>query len=631
MRADYGIDDAEIARLVGLVKSSSDAIIAEDLNGIVQGWNRGAESIYGYSAAEMVGKGMQILLPPDHLEEESTILEAIRSGECVHHFATLRVRKDGRAINVSLTVSPIRDRRGQITGASHVARDVTDYVKSQRTVAHLAAIVDSSHDAIIGKSVDGVVETWNRGAERLYGYTASEMVGGPLTRLLPEDRADEEINILQRIKLGERVSHFDTVRVRKDGTLVNVSLTLSPIRDDAGEIIGISHVARDITVDRQNEEKLRLSQKMEAVGRLAGGIAHDFNNLLTIITGYTVLLQRWLEGDPEGRAMLEQVLGAATRAAELTGQLLAFSRRQVAQLGPVDFNEVISGMQSMLQRLIGEDIIIESRLDPELWRVRADRGQLGQVIMNLAVNARDAMPGGGKIVIRTGNWMVERAYSGEQIGFAPGDYVRVLFSDTGRGMDAATRAHVFEPFFTTKELGHGTGLGLPTVYGIVRQSGGQISVYSEVGSGTTFAIYLPREEAVETDDPVSETGERMGDETVLVVEDEPALRKLVTSVLRSSGYEVLEAANMEDAVRAGDAHSTEVRLLLTDVVMPGGNGRQLASLLSNRHADLKVLFMSGYSEHVLLEKTLAESSTSFLQKPFTPAQLLRKVRDVLDA
>lgn len=631
MRADYGIDDAEIARLVGLVKSSSDAIIAEDLNGIVQGWNRGAESIYGYSAAEMVGKGMQILLPPDHLEEESTILEAIRSGECVHHFATLRVRKDGRAINVSLTVSPIRDRRGQITGASHVARDVTDYVKSQRTVAHLAAIVDSSHDAIIGKSVDGVVETWNRGAERLYGYTASEMVGGPLTRLLPEDRADEEINILQRIKLGERVSHFDTVRVRKDGTLVNVSLTLSPIRDDAGEIIGISHVARDITVDRQNEEKLRLSQKMEAVGRLAGGIAHDFNNLLTIITGYTVLLQRWLEGDPEGRAMLEQVLGAATRAAELTGQLLAFSRRQVAQLGPVDFNEVISGMQSMLQRLIGEDIIIESRLDPELWRVRADRGQLGQVIMNLAVNARDAMPGGGKIVIRTGNWMVERAYSGEQIGFAPGDYVRVLFSDTGRGMDAATRAHVFEPFFTTKELGHGTGLGLPTVYGIVRQSGGQISVYSEVGSGTTFAIYLPREEAIETDDPVSETGERMGDETVLVVEDEPALRKLVTSVLRSSGYEVLEAANMEDAVRAGDAHSTEVRLLLTDVVMPGGNGRQLASLLSNRHADLKVLFMSGYSEHVLLEKTLAESSTSFLQKPFTPAQLLRKVRDVLDA
>jgi PAS domain S-box-containing protein len=631
MRADYGIDDAEIARLVGLVKSSSDAIIAEDLNGIVQGWNRGAESIYGYSAAEMVGKGMQILLPPDHLEEESTILEAIRSGECVHHFATLRVRKDGRAINVSLTVSPIRDRRGQITGASHVARDVTDYVKSQRTVAHLAAIVDSSHDAIIGKSVDGVVETWNRGAERLYGYTASEMVGGPLTRLLPEDRADEEINILQRIKLGERVSHFDTVRVRKDGTLVNVSLTLSPIRDDAGEIIGISHVARDITVDRQNEEKLRLSQKMDAVGRLAGGIAHDFNNLLTIITGYTVLLQRWLEGDPEGRAMLEQVLGAATRAAELTGQLLAFSRRQVAQLGPVDFNEVISGMQSMLQRLIGEDIIIESRLDPELWRVRADRGQLGQVIMNLAVNARDALPGGGKIVIRTGNWAVEKAHSGEQIGFAPGDYVRVLFSDTGRGMDAATRAHVFEPFFTTKELGHGTGLGLPTVYGIVRQSGGQISVYSEVGSGTTFAIYLPREEAVETDDPVSETGERMGDETVLVVEDEPALRKLVTSVLRSSGYEVLEAANMEDAVRAGDAHSTEVRLLLTDVVMPGGNGRQLASLLSNRHADLKVLFMSGYSEHVLLEKTLAESSTSFLQKPFTPAQLLRKVRDVLDA
>jgi PAS domain S-box-containing protein len=631
MRADRGIDDAEIARLAAIVESSDDAIIAEDLDGLVQTWNRGAEGIYGYSAAEMIGKTMEILLPPDRMGEESSILRAIQSGECVHHFATPRVRKGERIISVSLTISPIRNRQGQIIGASHVARDVTDRVKFQRAVAHLAAMVDSSDDAIIGKSADGIIETWNGGAERLYGYAASEMIGGSLARLLPEDRRQEEKDILHRIKLGERVSHFDTVRVRKDGTQVEVSLTLSPIRNGAGEVVGISHVARDITLDRQYEEKLRLSQKMEAVGRLAGGIAHDFNNLLTIITGYTVLLQRRLQDNPEDAEMLEQVLNAATRAAELTGQLLAFSRRQVAQLRSVDFNDIISGMQSMLQRLIGEDIVIESRLEPQLWKVRADPGQMGQVIMNLAVNARDAMPEGGRIVIRSGNWTVEGTYSDGQMGFPPGDYVRILFSDTGRGMDAGTRARIFEPFFTTKQVGQGTGLGLSTVYGIVQQSGGQISVYSEPGSGTTFAIYLPRAEAGESADTIPELGTLRGDETVLVVEDEPALRKLATSVLRSNGYYVLEAANAEEALTIRNAHSGDVKLMLTDVVMPGGNGRKLASLLCQRQADLKVLFMSGYSEHALLEKMLSESGTSFLQKPFTPAQLLRKVREVLDA
>jgi PAS domain S-box-containing protein len=501
-----------------------------------------------------------------------------------------------------------------------------------REIARLAAIVDSSDDAIISKSIEGIIETWNSGAERLYGYTAQEVIGQPMSNLLPKNLLEEEKIILSKIRRGEHVHNFETVRIHKQGRPIQVSLTISPVRNSSGEIIGVSHVARNITETMQLREKLQITQKMEALGRLAGGVAHDFNNLLTVITGYGALLQASLKDDAGRREMIAEIIGAAERAAELTRQLLVFSRRQPVRPESMDLNEAVVKIQAMLRRLIGEDIEIKTQLDADLARVRADPGQISQVLMNLAANARDAMPRGGTITIRTENWIVEKDKYVEGLGFAPGSYVRLLFTDTGQGMDAKTRSRLFEPFFTTKEVGKGTGLGLATVYGIVKQSGGQISVYSEPACGTTFAIYFPSIESIGPPMPeqapqIEPTG---GRETILLVEDEPSLRNLAHSILRTNGYDVLVAANAEEALSQSRAHQGSIHLILTDIVMPGMNGQSLAAEISNQRPDIHRIFMSGYSDHATLEHMLLMPGTAFLQKPFTPTQLLETVRDVLN-
>jgi two-component system, cell cycle sensor histidine kinase and response regulator CckA len=501
-----------------------------------------------------------------------------------------------------------------------------------REIARLAAIVDSSDDAIISKSMDGIIETWNAGAEVLYGYMAQEVIGRPMSHLLPKNLLEEEQLILSKVRRGERVQNFETVRIHKEGRPVQVSLTVSPVRDASGEIVGVSHVARNITETKQLREKLQVTQKMEALGRLAGGVAHDFNNLLTIITGYGALLQASLKEDAERREMVEEIMGAAERAADLTRQLLVFSRRQRTRLEPVNLNEVIVKNQTMLRRLIGEDVEIKTQLDPSLERVRADSGQISQILMNLAANARDAMPRGGTISIQTGNWIIENDEYHQELGFAPGRYVRLLFSDTGHGMDARTRSRLFEPFFTTKEVGRGTGLGLATVYGIVKQSGGQISVYSEPGRGTTFAIYLPVTGLMDQQAPEQARAEaRGGRETILLVEDEPSLRNLARSILSANGYNVLVAGNAEEALSKTHAHQGLIHLILTDLVMPGMDGQALAAEISTERPDIHIVFMSGYSDHAILERVLSMPGTAFLQKPFTPSALLEKVREVLDS
>jgi PAS domain S-box-containing protein len=619
----------DAALYAALVDSSYDAIVRLTPDRLVESWNTGAEVLYGYSRDEMLGRTLTQLLPEGHTDEEAALILEISNGRRWPPFETVRRHKDGSLVHVSLCISPIRSNSGELLGFSHIARDISALIHSEHD-AHLAAVVDSSEDAIISKTIDGIILSWNVGAEHLYGYSPDEVIGRPMSILLPKNLQHEESAILTSVREGERVQHLDTVRLHKDGAPLEVSLTISPIYGPSREVIGVSHVARNISETKHLKERLQVAQKMEALGRLAGGVAHDFNNLLTVISGYGALLQSELKDDAERGDMVNEIMRAAEKAAELTRQLLVFSRNQVARLSVLDLNEEILKAQGMLRRLIGEDISVEARLSKGLEKIRADSGQIGQILMNLAANARDAMPSGGKITIQTENWMVEEDHFHHQLGFSPGRYVRLLFTDTGRGMEPETRARIFEPFFTTKEVGKGTGLGLATVYGIVKQSNGQISVYSEPECGSTFAIYFPSTNDEQKAEPTREPEVKKGHETILLVEDEPSVRKLAYSVLQANGYNVLTAGSGPEALSQAREHADVIKLLLTDIVMPGTNGHELASQIAQERPGLRVIFMSGYSEHAILERVLSEPGAAFLQKPFTPAQLLRAIREVLD-
>jgi two-component system cell cycle sensor histidine kinase/response regulator CckA len=543
------------------------------------------------------------------------------------------VRLDGFEIPIENSAAPIYDRQEQATGAVIVFRDITERKRREDDLSRLAAVVESSYDAIIGLTPEGIILTWNRGAERIFGYSAEEAIGQSILFLSPPNLPVESPTFLEKVGRADAVEHFETLRAKKDGTHIQIALTLSPIKNSDGQVVGVSGVARDITESKHLEEMLRKAQKMEGIGLLAGGIAHDFNNLLSVIIGYSEILLDGTHLDTKMHSQCEEIKKAGDRAASLTRQLLAFSRQQILAPKVLNLNTVVLETGKMLKRLIGEDIEFRTTLDPTLGSVKADPGQIEQVIMNLVVNARDAIPEGGKIVIETSNAELDDKYAIRHPPSIAGRYALLAVSDTGIGMDEETRSHIFEPFFTTKELGKGTGLGLSTVYGIVKQSGGFIWVYSEIGHGTIFKVYLPRvDEAVQQSQPCESAPELFrGTETIFLVEDEESVRTLTRTLLEEAGYTVIEASNGIQALEAAGSYSRPIHLLLTDVVMPGMNGPTLADSMLVTHPKMKALCTSGYTSTFANFSGLVDRGVRLLQKPFSRDMLLRKVREVIDS
>jgi PAS domain S-box-containing protein len=541
----------------------------------------------------------------------------------------LRHKTPDRWIPVNLTATRLHTRAktlGLIT-----ARDISECRRLEDKIIRMAAIVNSSQDAIMSESLDGTIESWNPAAERMYGYAAEEVIGKEVALLIPPEHLRSLYTRLDRLGQGEVIAPFEEKRRRKDGNLIPVSISQSAIRDRQGKIVGAAAIHRNIEERLRLEEEVRQAQKMEAIGRLAGGVAHDFNNQLAVISGYSALLLERCDVDVAARDMMEEIRKAGERSASLTAQLLAFSRKQV--LGPkvLNLNERVEHIQQMLRRLIGEDISLTIDLDPDLGNVEVDPGQIDQVIINLAVNARDAMPQGGALTVHTANIFLEEAYEERHSPARAGRYVLLAVSDTGIGMDEKTRTSCLEPFFTTKGPGKGTGLGLSVVHGLVAQSGGHITVSSALGRGTTFKIFLPqidKPRSTKTSLPEIKKTPR-GSETVLLVEDEEAVRKFARNCLKLAGYTVLEAENGEAGLRVADNYPGPIHLLVSDVVMPGMGGRLLAERLTARRLDTKVLFMSGYADDAVVRPPILGSEINFLQKPFSPGDLAQKVREIL--
>ena len=509
--------------------------------------------------------------------------------------------------------------------SSHDPESDSEFIRSR-----LAAIVNSSDDAIVSKDLDGTVRTWNPAAERIFGYSAEEMIGASILKLIPPELHDEERMLLARIRSGEHVAHYEADRVRKDGRRIRIALSLSPVRGRDGALIGASAIKRDITAQRAIEKQLQQAQRLEAMGRLAGGIAHDFNNLLTVIGGMTALVLKRHAADTRDRRDLEQIVQATERASALTQQLLNFSRQRTAEPERISLNDIILPLVPILRRLVGEHIEVRTPLAPDLARVHADRAQLEQVLVNLVVNARDAMPDGGTLTIETDNVDVTGAFAQEQLRLDPGAYVMLAVSDTGAGMDAVTQASIFEPFFTTKAPGEGTGLGLSTVHGIVQQAGGGVYAYSEVGHGSVFKVYLPQSTAV-TDLIAEVSGEHptaaaAARGTVLLAEDEPGVRAFAARVLEEAGFTVLSAASGEEALRLASGHRGPIDLLLTDVVMSGINGRLVAERLMETRPRVAVIYMSGYTDDMVVRTGVVAAGSAFLQKPFTGDLLVQRVQ-----
>jgi two-component system cell cycle sensor histidine kinase/response regulator CckA len=618
------------AWLASIVESSDDAIIGETLDGTITSWNRGAERLYGYTAAEVIGKSTAFLAPSGSVGEIEDIRRRVREGESIQRLETVGLHKDRSAIAVSLTISPIRDVAGAMQGVSTIARDMM----GQRGI--LQALEQSEQRYrllfennprpmwVYDQETLGFLAV-NEAAVKTYGYSREEFLGMTLRDIRPPEDVPKLIEAV--LAPTDALTEGPWRHRKKDGSILMVEISEHPLVFGGRDAYFV--MPNDVTERLKLEIQFRQAQRLESVGRLAGGIAHDFNNLLTVINGYSEMVLADLPAGASTRDSILQIREAGERAAGLTRQLLAFSRQQVIEPAVLDINAVINDTLKLLRRLIGEDVNLVTRLDPDLGHVVADAGQLQQIIMNLAVNARDAMPGGGTLLIETSNTAFDETYLATHPEVRLGSHVMLAVTDTGVGMTPEVQAKIFEPFFTTKDIGKGTGLGLATVYGMVKQSGGWIWVYSEPGRGTTFKVYLQR-----TDEPLSRMRTPVpaglhGNETILVVEDQSDLRALAIAALSRYGYSVHGAGSGNDALAFCRDFQNPIHLVLTDVVMPDMNGRELAGRMAALRPDTHILYMSGYTANVIVHHGVVDDGVAFLQKPFTPESLAAKVREVL--
>jgi PAS domain S-box-containing protein len=603
----------------------------------------GIERLTGYGPREINGVGLNGIVvsmtdpagTPISPEKADWARHIEQSGE---FYADYQVRtKNGDLRWLADHSFPWRDAQGHLLGAVGTLVDVTDRKRAEealrRSEEYFRSLIENATDPIVVLDAAGTVLYESPALEKVLGWGPQDRVGRSGLDLLPEDDRPELIQKVQRLlREPGRTDLIETRARHRDGSWRSIEAVAKSRLDADGKATIVINV-RDLTDRKDLEAQLNQAQKMEAIGRLAGGVAHDFNNLTTAILGYSELMLRRLPADDPLRRHVNEVTRAAERAAALTCQLLAFSRKQLLQPRVLDLGEVLERSRGLLERLIGEDVELVTRAAPGVGRVRADPVQLDQVILNLAVNARDAMPRGGRLVLEASNADLDEDYAHEHVTVRPGRYVMLAVSDTGQGMDKQTQERIFEPFFTTKDKGKGTGLGLSTVYGIVQQSGGYVWVYSEVGRGTTFKIYLPLvEDAADEEAPASEPApaRAAASEMLLLVEDEGSVRELLRELLESAGYSVLEASRPAEALELARAHSGPIQLLITDVVMPEMTGPDLAHRVAEIRPGLRMLFLSGYTEGVVADKGLIGEGAHFLQKPFTTDALEAKVREVLD-
>jgi two-component system, cell cycle sensor histidine kinase and response regulator CckA len=629
--------DKKHSLLRTLIETSPDVIFTKDTAGRFQYFNSRFHELVGLAPTDdPTGKTVFDLYPRDVAEEFHHEDMRVFSGESIYNREEQGLNNTGEPRWYITIKVPLKAADGTINGLIGISRDITSLknVAAERKMLlkQLQLQIERLPLAYILTDKDFRYTRWNPAAERIFGFKESEVLGKhPFELIIPESSRVAVSQTFDELKAGSMDSHAIRDSITKEGKSIYCEWHNTPLIDQDGNFAGLISVANDITEQRGLEQQLRQAQKIDAIGKLAGGVAHDFNNLLTIINGYADLLLRSTPPNDKNRGRLEEIQKAGRRSATLTSQLLAFSRKQVMAPRVIDLNEIVQDTESMLSRIIGEDIDLVISLDPSLNTVTADPAQIEQVIFNLVVNARDAMPQGGKLTIETHNVELDASYERFHPGARSGKFVLLSVTDDGEGMTDNVKSQIFEPYFTTKEQGKGTGLGLSVVHGIVKQTGGNIEVYSELGVGTVLKVYLPCSEssAPGRNETIPEAESAPGSERILLVEDEPGVRGFIGATLRGLGYHVVEASNGEEALQIASDLSVPPDMMITDVVMPGMGGRKLAEHITQSFPKIPVLFISGYTDDAVFRHGILQDDVEFLHKPFTPAALSGKIREIL--